>query len=172
MHWLGEHSQALQVFGSLVGALITLAGVAVALYYACLTRRLARTAAEQAKTTRDMFEAGHRPYLEPIFHFEELRYYDPANFDLHFSLHNHGPVPATLAGWHMEIAFNDVKVWTTPTSDRGMAIFPGKTAPILNERQSGSPMPQQQPPGKIQLDLLVEYRRWLTRVRPTRHKPP
>jgi hypothetical protein len=151
--WLNTNAQA-------VGVVVTLAGVLAAVYYAILTRRLARTAADQGKTTREMFEAGHRPYLEPIFVFEELRYYDPENFDLHFSIQNHGLVPASLAGWRMEIAFNGVKVWTTPTSDRGIAVFPGRTtAPLVNARWSGASMPQQQPPGKLQLDLLVEYHR-------------
>jgi hypothetical protein len=158
LHWLALHAQALQTLGVLASTFVTLAGVVVALYYARLTRHLARSARDQAKTTREMFEAGNRPYLEPIFNFEELRYYDPKNFDLHFSLLNHGSVPATLVGWRMEVTFNDTKVWTTPTSDRGLAIFPRRTAPILNQEQSGL-MPQQQPPGKIQLDLLIEYRR-------------
>jgi hypothetical protein len=160
LQWLGIHAQALQTLGVLAGVVVTLAGVIVALYYARLTRNLARSTRNQARTTREMFEAGHRPYLQPIFVFEELRYYDPENFDLHFSLHNHGAVPATLAGWYMEITFNEVKIWTTPTSDRGVAVFPGeRTAPLLNERLSGASMPQQQPPGKLQLDLFVEYRR-------------
>ena len=160
LHWLDIHAQALQTLGALAGVLVTLVGVIVALYYARLTRNLARSTRNQARTTREMFEAGHRPYLQPIFVFEELRYYDPEHFDLHFSLKNHGAVPATLAGWRMEITFNDVKVWTTPTKDRGIAVFPGETtAPIVNVGPSAAPMPQQQPPGKLQLDLFVEYRR-------------
>ena len=166
LQWLALHAQALQTLGVLAGTLVTLTGVVVALYYARLTRNLARSARDQAKTTREMFEAGNRPYLEPRFPFQqepppatdELRYFSPHDYRLPFSLRNHGSTPGVLIGWRMDLSFNSQVVLSTPMTDSGLSIFPGRSGPLMNERHSGAAMPQQQPQGLLQVDLFIEYR--------------
>jgi hypothetical protein len=157
LQWLGIHAQALQTLGVLAGVVVTLAGVIVALYYARLTRDLARSTRDQARTTREMFEAGNRPYLEPTFLFDELRYYRPEDYHLVFSLHNHGTVPAALVGWRMNATLDGEEVVVTLMDDQDLAVFPGENRPIANRKISGQPLGQE-PPGRLRLDVVVEYR--------------
>ena len=113
-----------------------------------------------------MFESGNRPYLEARFPFQqeplpetdELRYFSPEDYRLPFSLRNHGSVPGVLIGWSIDISFNNQAALTIPTRDSGLAIFPGRSGPLVNEHHSGAAMPQQQPQGALRLDLFVEYR--------------
>jgi hypothetical protein len=140
-----------------MGVLVTAAGVVVALYYARLTRRLARTAREQSETTRKMFEAGHRPYLKPVFPFQELHYFRREDYNFSFSLHNHGAVPALLVGWRMDVTLDGEKGLAVPTSGGDIAVFPGPSGLFVNSQRSGSPLGQQ-PQGELRLDLVVEYR--------------
>ncbi len=159
LQWLATHDQALQTFGVLLG-------VAVAWYYAILTRSLARATRDQSETTREMFEAGNRPYLEALFSFQqepppetdELLYFSPENYRLPFSLRNHGSTPGVLIGWRMDISFNDQAVLSTPTTDSGLAIFPGRSGPLVNERHSDAAMPDEQPQGVLQVGIFIEYR--------------
>jgi hypothetical protein len=117
--WIRENHEGLQT-------IVTFAGVLAAVWFAVLTRRLARTAgvqaeaslrgssaaadqakaaADQAKITQSIFEAAHRPYVEIAIDTWSYVYRDD-HFRLGFSLKNHGQVPATLIGWSVVVAAN------------------------------------------------------------------
>jgi hypothetical protein len=72
------------------------------------TQRQAELTGQQAKPTREMFEAAHRPWvsIEPF----QLYPFTNSSVRLGFRLHNHGSSPAFITRW--------VRHWDLDSSDR------------------------------------------------------
>lgn len=94
--WVQRNHDVLQTLGAWAGVIVASAGVIVAIRYVILTRRLAQAAnvqagaarvaadaaAAQAESTRLIFEAAHRPYLEsPITGRVSSSFYCPTGPD-------------------------------------------------------------------------------------------
>src|ERR1700694_4648556 len=104
--WLKENHESVGAAAATAGVIVAAAGVIVAALYVRLTHRLATathrqanltaTIAEQtrrqAEITQQIFEAGHRPYLELTF--EGGEFIDEERLNLRFNVTNHGHVPA------------------------------------------------------------------------------
>jgi len=131
--WIGGNHDQLTV-------LITLGAVLVALWYAFLTRRLARTAADQA-------EAAHRPYLEIRSTHTTVEAAEGKGLDrkFEFGFLNHGSVPGVVVGWDLTIKRGDATIGEKHDGPDVMgvksAVFPGvgDLVPALTELLHGLP---------------------------------
>jgi hypothetical protein len=134
---------------------VTFLGVLVAWRYVVLTRRLAEAAkeqaeaskmaaqasADQARTTRLLFEA-QQPFVRIESNHNFIAGETPKAHDhlFTFFLENHGAVPAVVTGWHLGISRdNDVIRETHKTgSEVGIEALPAKmpnqTIHALTER--------------------------------------
>ena len=151
--WIGDNSGALSAVAALAGVTLALAGVIVATAYAVLTRRLAAAAvrqaeetrrqadltdqiatetARQAQTSRQIFEAAHRAYLELLFETETAFFVDTDFYRFWFEIKNHGPLPAVGISWLIRISRAGTLA-ITRESEVSRVIFPGEERPIRCE---------------------------------------
>ncbi len=172
--WVLDNHDVLQTLAAWLGALVALAGVIVAGRYVVLTRRLAQAAntsaeaartqaevsrqgaeaaADQARSTRLIFEAAHRPYLEVQL--------DPNSFFVTFEFRrllltvtNHGPVPALLENWEARFRQGPNAVGRSRTPEPGLCVFPGRAAPLRDEAGQGP----EQPGPDVDVEIEVTYR--------------
>lgn len=150
--WAGANSQAL-------GAIGTLAAVAVAAIYAFFTHRLWQATRAQAEITRRMFEASHRPYVQVKIDIESF-FNDPELYGLEFDIIHHGQVPAVLIGWAATITREQdrVRIERVSPPDWRRTLYPGgeKTIEVLAFTEGGAVINQSAPP--IRTTFALRYR--------------
>ena len=167
--WIGANSSTLS-------ALITLAGVVVAIVYVVLTRRLAAAAvrqaeethrqadltdriaketARQAQTSQQIFEAAHRAYLEVIVEAAHIFFVDPSFYRVVFDIKNHGPIPAVGISWIVHISRVGAPTFTRE-SETNRVIFPGEERTIRCEGTGYGAVVE--PRDAIEIDVTVQYR--------------
>ncbi len=184
---LTSYSSALTALASLVGAVLTFLAVVVATVYARLTSRLAQAAkaqaiaakdqaeasvkqadasrvgaeaaADQARSTRLIFEAAHRPYLEVRLDPSSF-YIGPDLYRLDVTVKNHGPVPAILDRWQAVIRKAREKVAGIGPELLERCVFPDVEVPL---QMASHPMAFTPglPPGEVTevgVEIDVTYR--------------
>lgn len=181
--WVQDHHDVLQMLAGWAGVIVAIAGVLVAIRYAILTRRLAEAAniqaaasnaaaeasreqaeasrrgaeaaASQAHTARQMFEAGHRPYLEAWLDSGSF-WTSPEFFRLHLKVKNYGPVPADIIRWQAVFRIGRDRVGGYGAVDELLSVFPGREQAL--EATAGADAPEGRPPGPMEIELNIRYR--------------
>ncbi len=156
--WIESNKDVLAVVLTAFGVLVALGGVAVAAFYAYLTRGLLRATKQQADITQRVFEASHRPFLL-ITAPAPTRLSGDLHWD--FRLENKGPVPAILTAWQLTVRFEGHEIASQAVADTGVtfAVFPGATEAMeplhigndLTKPASGTSKP-------MDLEAVVRYR--------------
>jgi len=179
--WIGANYQPLAV-------VLAALGVAVTWWYVRLTRRLAtaantaanaalqqaaaslvgaKAAAEQARITRQMFEASHRPVLELTLH--GFDYFNTADsYRLDFDVKNHGQVPAILTESRLVVRQDAVVIVDRVAQGRGMCIFPSEEPEDLRFGEEGKDGAGQSPRSTVEVELTVSYHGFDDEVRTSR----
>jgi hypothetical protein len=156
---------------------VTSLGVLVAWRYVVLTRRLAeaanvqaragreqaeagritvQAAAEQARITRQIFEASHRPIVG-LMTYEGNFFRGADSYRLHFEAKNHGQVPAILTESRM-VARRGAEVLVERTEPgRGRCIFPGEDTRLECEQVRPHGGVAQTPREAVDVELTVHY---------------
>jgi hypothetical protein len=171
--WVQRNHDVLQTLGAWAGVIVAAAGVVVAIRYVILTRRLAeaahvqatasRIAAQageaQAQSTRLIFEAAHRPYLQVALHGDSSFFFKPDFYRFFYTVKNHGPIPAILADRHLTVRMSGQEVLQLPPAAAvaTRAIFPGGEIRVEWELfQQGKP--QEWPLVPVEVECTVRYR--------------
>jgi hypothetical protein len=187
--WLRANQAEITTASAALGVLVAIVGVAAAIYYAILTRRLWQATRAQADLTKgiaeetkrqagisqSVFEASHRPYIEltlPEAVFVELEWY---RFKLHLA--NRGSTPAVDLTWRVQVTRDGVTV-VDQRSAADRVVFPQQARDFfcVNEKAvPGNDVPvavtmaryEKRPP--VAVDVQVEYvgpsgRRYFTRM--------
>lgn len=168
-------SNTVITWAAAITAVATVAGVIVAGIYARLTRTLARAAdtsaraalqqaaasrigaeaaAEQARITRQIFEASHRPIVGLQTH---IRNYveAPDFYSLDFDATNHGQVPAILTESRLLVRRGADVLVDLIVAGRGRCIFPGEDTTL---EFSGTGSGQiKGAAGAVDVELTVSY---------------
>jgi len=183
LSWIQTNRDVLQTLAAWAAVLVALAGVIVAIRYAILTRRLAEAAnlqaaasnaaaqaareqaeasrrgaeaaADQARTARQIFEAGHRPYVE-VWLEEASFWTNEEFFRLRVKLKNHGPVPADIIRWQLVFRINGNIVGGFGPEDELRSVFPDREQTL--EAYRGADAPEGRPSGPMEIEMNVRYR--------------
>lgn len=169
--WVQRNHDVLQTLGAWAGVIVASAGVIVAIRYVILTRRLAQAAnvqagaarvaadaaAAQAESTRLIFEAAHRPYLQVVMDRTSSFFYEADFYRFHYTVENHGAVPAILTERHLIVRVDGQEVLRLQPAPESRAIFPGDE-PRLDWDQFQHGRPQQTPQVPIEVECTVRYR--------------
>jgi hypothetical protein len=133
---MSDPINAVMLWWAAITALATVGGVIVAGLYVALTRTLARAAlqqaqaaTEQARITRQIFEASHRPILGLVFRDSNF-FRDPQVYRLDFVAKNYGQVPAILTESGLIVRHDGETLVDRPVPGRGRCIFPGGEADL------------------------------------------
>jgi hypothetical protein len=174
--WVQGNHEVLQTLAAWAGILVAVGGVIVAIAYAILTRKLAdaandqasaskaaaeasrrgaEAAAAQARTTQQIFEAAHRPYVE-VWLDSGSFWTSPEFFRLYVKLKNHGPVPADIIRWQAVFRIKDEIVGGFGPADELLSVFPDREQTL--EGRVGVDAPEGQPPGPMEVELNIKYR--------------
>ena len=164
--WLEANKGAIGALTAIVGVAVAIAGVIVASIYARLTRRLADTARDQTALTKEIatetrrqarisqqvFEASHRPVLE--VNLERGGFVDDQHFGFHFTVKNHGSVPAINVRSTVVCRMDDKVVVERP-SQVPHVLFPGEERSF--SATSNTAYAVQPPPRGLRVEATVDY---------------
>ena len=182
-NWVGDNHDVLQTIAAWAGVLVAAGGVFVAVVYALLTRQLARAANEQAaasneaaraareqaeasrrgaeaaaaqaRTTQQMFEAGHRPYVEA--RLDEASFGTrPDFYRLHVRVKNYGPMPADIIRWQLVFRRENGIVGGHGPVEELLSVFPNREQTL--EARAGADAPEGHPPGPMEIEINIRYR--------------
>jgi hypothetical protein len=73
-----------------------------------------QTGTRGAESTRLIFEAAHRPYLQVLMYRGGSFFFEADFYRFHYSIKNHGPVPAILTERHLIVRMDGQEVVRRP----------------------------------------------------------